>query len=224
VAHSPSHSGPDCSQSQLWWTDGGRLHDISSLLDQMITTDGFGGHYALDDGNSDATAEGGEVTAVADSPLNPQLIVVGTRETGLYETGDAGRSWQRLDFSAPNLGNLAFDASGRLYIASFGRGVFQLQPFPEKLQVTRSFAILPRRFRFYVRDLRYGGSPIVHARIDVTLRTASGTTIHLGRHRTNSRGYATVQFAQSAATRGATLLARVPGPRNAELMTETRLP
>jgi hypothetical protein len=224
VAHSPSHVGPDCSHSALWWTDGGRLHDLSSLLDQMITTDGFGGHYQLDDGNSDATAGGGEVTAVADSPLNPQLIVVGTRETGLYETGDAGRSWQRLDFSAPNLFNLAFDASGRLYIASFGRGVFQLEPFPERLQLTRSFAKLSRRFRFNVRDLRYGGSPIAHARVDVTLITASGTTIHLGSHRTDSRGDATVQFAQSAATRAATLQARVAGPRNGELMTEARLP
>jgi hypothetical protein len=205
--------------------DGGKTWRSLDVITRLVASDGFGGTYPADTGD----ALSGEIMSVAVSPTDTSILAVGTRDTGLFDSSDGGRSWERLPFLAPNLLHLRFSVDGRLFIGSYGRGLFVLWPTPDQLRLDLQLAspgIL--RYSFWAQSYlprgRAGpGRPIQGLRLDFTLLAPDGTGTSLGTRTTNAagRGYVTLNYPLSA---GYTLVAHWSGPGNAELETQAPVP
>jgi hypothetical protein len=105
-------------------------------LSVFFTHDGYRNGYPLDSGGPND----GEVTSVARDPSNPNVLIIGTRDCGLFGSGDGGVTWSRFAIVAPNFYDLAFDTAGNFFADSFGRGVFKIHPSFDRLQVSPHIA------------------------------------------------------------------------------------
>jgi len=69
------------------------------------------------------------VTAVSFSPDDPQLVLIGTRENGIFMSGDRGKTWSKINNSERVTNVTAFfwvDAN-TIYVSTYGRGLWKLQ-------------------------------------------------------------------------------------------------
>jgi len=218
----PSTGG--CSAGAVMASDdGGRTWRTLDVITRLVTSDGFGGDYPLDNGDADS----GQVTSVAISPTNPAILAVGTRDTGLFDSADGGRSWERLPFVAPYLWHLRFSDDGRLIVGSFGRGLYVVWPTPSQLQLNVQLAS-PTTLRYAARArssasaFRAGG-PIQGLRLEFKVLAPDGSRTSVGTSTTNAEGFAYITLNRPPGA-GYTLLAHWSGPGNAELETQAPMP
>jgi hypothetical protein len=203
--------------------DAGTTWQTLDTVTYMAQSDGFGGHYPIQGVSSCRDAECGQIMSVAISPTNPDVMAVGTRDTGLYESSDAGRSWLRVGgFLAPNLISLRFDLFGRLFVTSHGLGLFRLTPTPSQLHLTRHQRILRTNTNHWTATaLSNTGAPLSEVPITFTLTTNHGLVIPLGTVTTTSAGLAPITFRTPPGLTGTvTLHAAFNGQGNDELATE----
>lgn len=115
--------------------------------------------------------ETGPVLAIAEDPVNPNLIFVGT-EYGLFFTTSGGNKWTRLRNGLPTIAvrDLHIQkAMGDLVIGTFGRSIWILDDYtplrtasPEKLAETNATIFPVRDALLYVQDNRLGGGGKAH--------------------------------------------------------------
>lgn len=69
------------------------------------------------------------VTAVSFSPDDPSLVLVGTREGGIYMSGDRGATWNRITHSerVPSVTSFFWENANTIYLSTYGRGLWKLQ-------------------------------------------------------------------------------------------------
>lgn len=72
------------------------------------------------------------VTAVSFHPTNPQLVLLGTSEGGIYYSGDRGRTWGAIGGSDKTtfVTSFAWETANRVYVSTFGRGLWILRNSP----------------------------------------------------------------------------------------------
>jgi hypothetical protein len=155
----------------------------------------------------DAYPIDGQLNSFAIDPANPDVMVAGTRDTGLFATADAGNSWQRVGAVAPFITGLQFTTTGTLYFSSYGRGVFSYIPHPDELQIQQidkgSLTL------FTATATHFDGTPISGATVTFSHLTSTGSTTELAKLRTDSSGQAT--YAASSPRRGS-IIADLTGP------------
>ena len=73
-----------------------------------------------------------QVTEIAFDPYNPRRILVGTRDSGIACSADDGATWRTIYDSDKILYITAFHfhPSGSVYISSYGRGLWYMEPGP----------------------------------------------------------------------------------------------
>ena len=218
-----------CDQGSLKVTgDGGMTwHDLTTI-GHLVTNDGFGGFYPESGPPVPGcpNAQCGQIQSVAVEPHQPEVMAVGTRDTGLFESGDAGQSWERVtNLLEPNINNLRFDLSGHLFASSYGRGVLELTPAPDQLHLARQASPLRDRSRWAARARSARGRPLAAVPVMFTLTTDHGLQVPLGTVSTGPDGRASIDFVvptglSGVVTMHATASGPVSGPDNRELATE----
>jgi hypothetical protein len=68
------------------------------------------------------------VTALSFSPQDPSVVLAGTSEGGIYVSNDGGNNWARIAGTErlPNVTSFAWETANRVYVATFGRGLWRL--------------------------------------------------------------------------------------------------
>jgi photosystem II stability/assembly factor-like uncharacterized protein len=115
--------------------------------------------------------DNGPVLAIAEDPVNPNLIFVGT-EYGLFFTQTGGNKWTRLRNGLPTIAvrDLHIQkAMGDLVIGTFGRSIYILDDYtplrtatPEKLAATDGTIFPVRDAYLYVQANQFGGGGKAH--------------------------------------------------------------
>ena len=69
-----------------------------------------------------------QITNIAFSPYDPDLIMVGTREAGVIYSEDRGTSWQTVPDSEAMLyiSGFFFSPNGTVYVSTYGRGLWKI--------------------------------------------------------------------------------------------------
>lgn len=72
------------------------------------------------------------VTAISFHPTNPQLVLLGTSEGGIYYSGDRGRTWGAIGGSEKTtfITSFFWETANRVYVSTFGRGLWILRNQP----------------------------------------------------------------------------------------------
>jgi hypothetical protein len=207
--------GSCANGSVLASNDGGDSWRVLDVVTRLVQNDGFGNDYQLDPGGP----VDGQVTSVAVDPSNPAILTLGTRDNGLFESGDGGASWERLAFLAPALNNMRFDVRGRLYFTSYGRGLFFTTPRPDTMTLSPIAAPPPiQRWRVRIRNFdRLGLAGHV---VNFSLLSSDGTSTPVGTATTGVDGSARISFVPDVAPGDYKLVAHWTGPGNGELETE----
>ena len=97
--------------------------------------------------------ENGPVLALAEDPVNPSLLFVGT-EFGLFFTADGGGKWVRLKGEIPTIAvrDLAIQKrENDLVVATFGRGIYVLDDYAP-LRAIKADTLSQESVLFPVRD------------------------------------------------------------------------
>jgi hypothetical protein len=213
---------PGCGSGRLLKSsDGGLTWQPLALITDLVQTDGFGNTYPANSGD----AYGGEVQSVAVSPINPNVLAVGTRDTGLFLSGDGGASWERVPIVNPNINNLRFDDAGRLFVNSYGRGVSRLTPAPDRLSVTgisQSSSGSSRAFSLTATARNATGHSLSRLPLTFTLLDSSGAVLSTVAATTASDGTATGAF-RSVARGSYTVVIRWAPLPGQELVTQQRV-
>lgn len=127
---------------QVYAVDPGNyLHVIApDVVNQRImeTQDG-GENWTEISGLTDLVTDGGRlffnvsifpiVSAISFSPQNPNIVVAGTVEGGLYVSTDNGRNWFRVSNSAgvTYATGFAWRSAGDVVVSTYGRGLWRLK-------------------------------------------------------------------------------------------------
>jgi hypothetical protein len=169
-------------QIRIWNRASNDWHDATVATD-MLTQDRYDHAYSLDTGR----ASDGEAQSVAIAPHDPNLIAVGTLDTGVLLSGDGGTSWQRVPIPVGNINKVWFDNTDRLYVSTFGRGMLGgAVPAPDQLTVTptRQITITGREQWTWTAHLQNAAAtPVSGAQIRFTLvndRTGAETDVGYG--------------------------------------------
>lgn len=117
--------------------DGGNDWEPLDHLAQLVTDEGRLRFYTADNNI--------QATVIAFDPGSPNRVLVGTLESGLLYSTNAGQSWERITGSMqiPRVAAIGFDGDGVAYIATLGRGLwkwglergFELSHFPNDVAV-----------------------------------------------------------------------------------------
>jgi hypothetical protein len=117
-----------CSRAGVYVSaNGGSSWSATPLLTQLMRTDAFGNTGYADPDWANAGSGDVQVQSVAVGPPiggRTPVLAVGTKDLGLFLSCDGGITWERESLIAPRIDNLHFDAWGRLYAGSYGRGLF----------------------------------------------------------------------------------------------------
>jgi hypothetical protein len=158
---------------RIWNRSSNTWHDVPIATD-MLTTDQYGHRFDLDRNLS----TDGEAASVAIAPHDPNLLAIGTLDVGLLLSADGGASWQRVPMSVGNIDKVWFDNTDRLYVTSYGRGVFGgVVPAPDQLSVTphrQSMFGEQERWSWTAHLATASGAPVAGAQIRFTLVNDSG--------------------------------------------------
>jgi hypothetical protein len=102
--------------------DGGKTWHTSPGLTAQVRR---GGALNLWGGKADLM----QVTEIAFDPYNPRRILVGTRDAGIICTADDGHTWRTVYLSdrVKYITGFHFQPNGRVYISSYGTGLWQLR-------------------------------------------------------------------------------------------------
>ena len=69
-----------------------------------------------------------QVSAVSFSPDDPNLVAVGTRQNGIFMSGDGGLTWEKVPGSVATLiTSLTWRSSTDLTVSTYGRGLWRLK-------------------------------------------------------------------------------------------------
>ena len=68
-----------------------------------------------------------QVSAVSFSPDDPNLVAVGTRQNGIFMSGDGGLTWKRFRARATLITSLTWRSSTDLTVSTYGRGLWRLK-------------------------------------------------------------------------------------------------
>lgn len=70
-----------------------------------------------------------QVSAVSFSPDDPNLVAIGTRQNGIFMSGDGGLTWEKVPGSeiAPLITSLTWRSANDLTISTYGRGLWRLK-------------------------------------------------------------------------------------------------
>jgi hypothetical protein len=184
---------PDtCDHGEVLATsDGGvQWHFLRAALD-LGTRDRWGHSYRLDIAPST-----NEISALAIDPYNSRIWALGTLDVGLLVSSDSGRSWQRTPIIAPNINSMRFDESNRIYVGTYGRGVFGgIEPEPDQLAlVAKAGKIVPQQgqaFRWTATARTFSGAAISGRIIRfIRINLDDGTRTEAGLAATNAHGMA----------------------------------
>jgi hypothetical protein len=177
-----------CGESKvLYSTDYGTTYHALPVLLRMAQRDENGNSYQLI--APDAHPSDGQLSAFAIDPANPDVIVAGTRDTGLFQSSDSGNSWQRVGTVAPFITGLQFTGGHMLYLSSYGRGVFAYAPHPAKVtlqQIDKGSLTL-----FRATATRFDGTPLAGATVTFRHLAATGAITGLAKLTTDANGQAT---------------------------------
>jgi hypothetical protein len=195
--------------------DGGTTWRDLDVLTRLVQDDGFGNAYALDGGGPTDS----EISAVAVDPSNPRVLTVGTRDTGVFESGDGGASWERISFVAPSINNMRFDVPGNLYFTSYGRGLFMTTPRPDTLTLA-PVSTAPTLQTWTATALDFDGRPLTGRLVKFTLLSHDGTSTAVGTATTGRDGSARLTFRVALPSNAYRLVAHWSGELNTELETE----
>jgi photosystem II stability/assembly factor-like uncharacterized protein len=117
---------PDIINGKMMETwNGGEEWDEIPGLTKLVTNDGkFLFHTDLPDAEAAPL-----VTAVSFSPDDPSLVLIGTREGGIYMSGDRGKTWSRITNSerVPYVTSFFWENANTVYLSTYGRGLWKLQ-------------------------------------------------------------------------------------------------
>jgi hypothetical protein len=155
----------------------------------MVTQDDAGNRYLVAAPN--ANAADAQVQSFAIDPASPAVMVAGTKETGVFQTGDAGKSWQRVGAFAPFVRTLAFTTSGTLFASTYGRGAFTYQPKPDHAELSQSFKGTTNVFTAHASTAAaapISGATVTFSHIDAT----SGAVSVMGTSVTDADGAASL--------------------------------
>lgn len=207
-----------CGESKvLYSTDYGATYNAVPVLPRMAQRDENGNTYQLI--APDAHPTEGQLTAFAIDPANPDVIVAGTRDTGLFQSSDAGNSWQRVGTVAPFITGLQFTAGHTLYFSSYGRGVFTYTPRPAQVklqQIDKGTVTL-----FTATVTRFDGTPLAGATVTFRhLAANSGAITDLAKLTTDANGQATYSTSHRPA---GSIIADVSKPGVPQIETQLRV-
>jgi hypothetical protein len=113
---------PDIENQLIWVTsDGGANWMRNDGLRERVTD---GGRLLIYDGHPYHM----QVTDIAFSPYERNLIVVGTRDAGVIYSDDRGRSWTTVPGSRDMryVTGFFFDENGFLTVSTYGRGLWRI--------------------------------------------------------------------------------------------------
>lgn len=211
-----STSAGQCgTPSIIYSTDGGTSYVQEPVLARMLTTDENSNRYQLL--APTAHVVDGQLRAFAIDPANPNIMAAGTLDTGIFQTGDAGRSWQRIGAVAPFVTGLQFTQSGLLYFSTYGRGVFEYRPAPDVAALTQYFDGTQNIFT--VGAATSTGKPVANATVIFRhIDGKTGTITTVGKTTTDTKGQA--QLASAKITDGS-LVADVYGSGVPTVETQT---
>lgn len=125
----PDQTCGNAGQIRIWNRSTNTWRDVP-VATRMLTSDRYGTTYPLDTN----LATDGQASSVAIAPHDPNLMAIGMLDTGVLLSGDGGVSWQRVPISVGNINKVWFDNTDRLYVTSYGRGMFgELVPTPDQM-------------------------------------------------------------------------------------------
>ncbi|MBI5719638.1 MAG: hypothetical protein HZC37_18370 [Burkholderiales bacterium] len=108
-------------------SDGGTTWNIDAPLTDLVTDGGRFRFHISQGGNAFPHAQ-----VIAFDPYNECTILVGTSENGILWTGDGGITWEKFPLTSGRISNPSsfyFPPSGKVFISSYGRGLWTL-PVP----------------------------------------------------------------------------------------------
>lgn len=107
-------------QSMKRSVDGGDDWEKLDQLTLLVTDDGRLRFYTPDNNT--------QASVIAFDPDSPDRVLIGTFESGLLYSTNAGRSWERIRGSekVTHVSAISFDGNGTAYIATVGRGIWKL--------------------------------------------------------------------------------------------------
>jgi len=121
----PDITGDPMNQRVKETTNGGAAwHEIPGLTDAITNH----GERLMVADLADAEAAP-LVTAISFCPDDPSLVLIGTRQGGIYMSGDRGRTWSPIDNSdrIPWVTSFFWVDANTIYVSSYGRGLWKLQ-------------------------------------------------------------------------------------------------
>ena len=113
---------PDVVSGTIWYsTDGGDMWTPDDQLTNLVTQ---AGHQMLYQGDPGQV----QVTEIAFSPYERNLIMVGTRDSGVIYSEDHGATWQPVPGSEAMLyvTGFFFTTDGTVYVSTYGRGLWKI--------------------------------------------------------------------------------------------------
>lgn len=117
---------PDIINDKMMETSNGgeEWHEIPALTALITNGDKLLFHADLADAEAAPL-----VTAVSFSPDDPKLVLIGTREGGIYMSGDRGKTWSRITNSEkiPWVTAFHWQDANTIYLSTYGRGLWKLQ-------------------------------------------------------------------------------------------------
>lgn len=116
------------NQEMMQTTNGGRTWEpIPELKDLVLNSGEFLFRAAL---NGPAAGEIFPfVTAVSFSPQDPQLVLIGTSEGGIFASSNNGRDWQQIQDSrlTTYVTSFFWENANTVYVSTYGRGLWKLR-------------------------------------------------------------------------------------------------
>ena len=199
-------------------SNGGTTWRRLEVPERLATSDGLGGSYPLAPSQEAINAQ---IMSVAVDPVNPSVMTIGTRDTGLFESADAGASWERVPFLAPTIDNMRFDVPGQLWFSSFGRGGFRTSVQPDTLSLAARTATAPAQ-SWAATALTFTGAPIPGQKVEFSMiPKGGGAQTPVGNAVTDSTGTAVVTFTPPGPKGSYQIIAHIDGPTlNQELETQ----
>jgi hypothetical protein len=72
------------------------------------------------------------VTAVSFSPTNPQLVLAGTSQAGIFASSDNGKTWNKIPDSerVTYVTSFYWDTNNTVFVSTYGRGLWKLRNRP----------------------------------------------------------------------------------------------
>jgi hypothetical protein len=113
------------NDTMLETTDGGeQWHDLPALRNLVTHNGELLMHTDLEDAEAAPL-----VTAVSFSPDDPSLVLVGTRQGGIYMSGDRGATWSPIQNSEliPWVTSFYWQDANTIFFSTYGRGLWKLQ-------------------------------------------------------------------------------------------------